>query len=185
MQLASGGDSDNPFLAHLTFHGARALAVLSSISQFEVAEGLVVVSLLLLFGVIAKSCGFGHLFDSSILSSHLEPRLSYLFAVLAVAGALSFTLLVLCNMKQLCNLLDIDGWNVVQYPLDLLGLIGGSALGRDGRVGYGVLTFLIWGLTIIALSFAMGFAKAVNLFAVPSILFLTDCGVCIRPSRNG
>lgn len=149
------------------------VTVLSFVSQFEVTEGLVVVSLLLLFVVIAKSCRFGLLFDSSIVSSHLKPRLSYLFAVLAVAGALSFTLLVLCNMKQLCNILDINGWNVVQYPLNLLGFLGGSALGQNGRVGYGVLTFLVWGLTIIALSFAIGFVKAVKLFAVPSILFLT------------
>lgn len=144
----------------------------SSISQFEVIEGLVVVSFFSLFVVIAKSYRIG-LFDSPILSSHLKSRFSYLFAVLAVAGALSFILLVLCNMEQLRSLLDINGWNVVQYPLNLFGFLGGSALGQNGRVGYGVLAFLIWGLTIIALSLAIGFVKAVKLFAVPSILFLT------------
>jgi hypothetical protein len=62
---------------------------------------------------------------------------------------------------------------VAQYPLNLLGVFGGSAYAQNGRLGYGALAFLIWGLTIGALSLAIGFTKAVKFFAVPSILFLT------------
>ena len=76
-------------------------------------------------------------------------------------------------MKQMCSVLDINGLNVVQYPLRLLGFVGGSAYEPSGRTGYGALAFLIWGLTIVALSLAKGFTKAVKYFAVPSILFLT------------
>ena len=147
--------------------------VWSFVSQFEVTEGLVAVAILLLFAVVIESCGFGFLLDSTVLKYHIESRLSYLFTFLAAAGMLCFALLVLCNMQQLRDVLDINGWNVVQYPLNLLGFVGGSALGQNGRLGYGALAFLIWGLTIIALSLAKGLAKAVKLFALPSVLFLT------------
>jgi len=147
--------------------------VWSLVSQFEVTEGIATVAFLLLLGVIIESCGFGFLFDSPVLSNHLKPRLSHLFTFLAVAGIFSFALLVLCNSKKLRDVLDINGWNVVQYPLNLLGFLGGSAMGQNGRMGYGALALLTWGLTIVFLSLAIGFTRAVKFFALPSLLFLT------------
>ncbi len=157
--------------------------VWSFVSQFEVAEGVLIVVLLLLFAIVMEACGFGFLFDSPILSKHLKSPLSHLFTSLAALGIASFVLLVLCNMKQLNNVLDINGWNLVQYPLSLLGFLGGSALGQNGRVGYGALALLIWGLTIAALSLARGFAKAVKFFALPSILFLTVVVLLFDPGE--
>ena len=128
---------------------------------------------LLLFAADMKSSGADSLWVSPILNSHLKFPFSNLFAVLATLGAVSYVLLVLCNIKQFCAVLDINGWNVVQYPLNLLGVFGGSAYAQNGRLGYGALASLMWGLTIVALSLAIGFTKAVKFFAVPSILFLT------------
>jgi len=147
--------------------------VWSFVSQFEVTEGIAAVVFLLLLATIIESCGFGYLFDSPVLSNHLKSRLSQLFAFLAVAGIFSFALLVLCNSKRVRDVLDINGWNVVQYPLNLLGYLGGSALGQDGRLGYGAVALLTWGFTILFLSLAIGFPKAVKFFALPSVLFLT------------
>jgi hypothetical protein len=157
--------------------------VWSFVSQFEVVEGLLLVALLLLFAILIEVCGLGFLFDSPVLSKHLKSPFSHLFTLLAALGIASFALLVLCNMKQLNNVLDINGWNLVQYPLNLLGLLGGGALGQNGRVGYGALAFLIWGLTIAALSLARGFAKAVEFFALPSILFLTVVVLLFDPGE--
>lgn len=141
-------------------------------SQFEVVEGIVVVAVLfLLMGVVSR--GYGALFRSSTLNWHLRSPLSRLFSALAVAGALSYALLVMCNMGQLKAVLDVGNLDVVQYPLRVFGLVGGSAMGQYGGEGYGALALLIWGATILALSLARGFASAVKLFAVPSILFLT------------
>jgi len=147
--------------------------VWSRVSELEVVEGLVIFGFLLLFTVTMKSSGIDSLPVSQILSNHLKFPFSNLFAVLSTAGAVSYVLLVLCNIKQFCSILDINGWNVAQYPLNLLGVFGGSAYAQNGRLGYGALAFLIWGLTIGALSLAIGFTKAVKFFAVPSILFLT------------
>jgi hypothetical protein len=145
----------------------------SFVSQFEVAEGLAIVVSLLLLVLLMESCGLSSMFDSPVLSDHLRSPLSKLFTTLAAGGALSYALLVLCNMKQLNNVLDLNGLNVVQYPLAVFGFIGGSAMGRNGAAGYGALALMIWGLTIVALSLGKGLAKAVRLFAIPSILFLT------------
>ncbi|MGA2198505.1 MAG: hypothetical protein ABSG45_01060 [Nitrososphaerales archaeon] len=157
--------------------------VWSFVSQFEVVEGLLIVALLLLFAIVLEACGFGFVFDSPALSKHLKSPVSHLFTLLAALGVVSFALLVLCNMKQLNNVLDVNGWNLVQYPLNLLGFFGGSALGQNGRVGYGALALLIWGLTIAALSLAKGFAKAVRFFALPSILFLTVVVLLFDPGE--
>lgn len=147
--------------------------VWSFVSQFEVAEGIAAVAVLLLLATIIESFGFGFLFDSPVLSSHLKSHLSHLFAFLAVLGIFSYALLVLGNTKQVRDFLNANGWNVVQYPLNLLGYIGGSAMGQDGRMGYGALALLAWGLTIVFLSLAIGFTRAVKFFALPSVLFLT------------
>jgi len=147
--------------------------VWSLVSQFEVTEGIAAVAFLLLLAVFIESCGFGFLFDSPVLSNHLRSRLSYLFAFLAVAGIFSFALLVLCNSRKLRSVIDVNGWNVVQYPLNLFGCLGGSAMGQDGRMGYGALALLTWGLTIVFLSLVIGLTKTVKFFALPSLLFLT------------
>jgi hypothetical protein len=144
----------------------------SSASQFEVAEGLVVVVLVLLV-VVLESRGMVSLFRYPILSKHLKSPLSRVFTVLAAVGALSYALLVMDNMKQLNHILDVGGLDIVQYPLRIFGFFGGSAMGQNGTAGYGALAFLIWGLTIVSLSLARGFTGAVKLFAIPSILFLT------------
>jgi hypothetical protein len=147
--------------------------VWSFVSQFEVTEGIAAVAFLLLLAVIMESYGFGYLFRSPVLTDHLRSRISYLFAFLAFAGISSYALLVLCNPRKLRNIIDIHGWNVVQYPLNLFGYLGGSAMGQDGRMGYGGLALLTWGLTIVFLSLVVGFTRAVKFFALPSILFLT------------
>jgi len=147
--------------------------VWSFVSQFEVTEGIAAVVFLLLLATIIDSCGFGFLFDSPVLRNHLKSRLSHLFAFLAVAGIFSFALLVLCNSKRVRDVIDINGWNVVQYPLNLFGYLGGSALGQNGRLGYGALALLTWGLTIVFLALAIGLTRAVKFFAIPSVLFLT------------
>jgi hypothetical protein len=147
--------------------------VWSFVSQFEVTEGIAAVAFLLLVAVIIESCGFGYLFRSPVLSNHLKSRISPLFAFLAFAGIFSYALLVLCNLRKLRDIIDINGWNVVQYPLNFLGYLGGSAMGQNGRMGYGALAFLTWGLTILFLSLVIGFARAVKFFALPSVLFLT------------
>jgi hypothetical protein len=147
--------------------------VWSFVSQFEVTEGLLIVAVVLLSAVALKYSRLGYLFDSPVLSKHLKSPLSNLFNVLAAAGGVSFALLVLCNMKQLNSVLDVNGLNLVQYPLRVLGFLGGSALGQNGAVGYGALALMIWGLTIVALSLSRGLAMAVKSFALPSVLFLT------------
>lgn len=158
--------------------------VWSFVSQFEVGEGLLVVALLL-FAIVLVSREFSFLFSYPVLRKHLKSPLSHLFTFLAAAGVLSFALLVLCNMKQLNDILDINGLNLVQYPLSLFGFLGGSAMGQSGRVGYGALALLMWGLTVIALSLARGFTSAVKRFAVPSILFLTVVVFLFDPGEMG
>jgi hypothetical protein len=149
--------------------------VWSVVSQFEVTEGLVAVAFLLLCAVVIESYGFGFGFtlDSPVTSNRLKPHLSRLFTFLAFAGMLSYVLLVLCNTKRLRDFIDVYGLNVVQYPLSLLGLVGGSAMGPGGRLGYGALAFLAWGATIVFLSLVIGLPKAVKFFALPSLVFLT------------
>ena len=147
--------------------------VWSFVSQFEVIEGVVAVAALLPLALLVESRGFGRLLDSLVLSARLRSRLAPMFAVLGVGGVLSYALLVLCNSRELDRILDVNGLNLVQYPLGLLGFLGGSALGQDGRLGYGAVAFLTWGLTIGALSAAMGSARAVKFFALPSLVFLT------------
>lgn len=158
---------------HVIANTLGGKVVWSLASQFEVAEGLAVAGSFLLVALVIEYCGFYSVFDSPVFSKHLKPRLSYLFAALGVAGTLSYALLVLCNFKKLLDVLDVNGLNVVQYPLRLLGFLGGSALGQSGPTGYGALALLLWGLTIVSLSLAIGFARTMKFFTLPSILFLT------------
>lgn len=143
------------------------------VSQFEVTEGLVAVAFLLLCAVVIESYGFGLRLDSPSPRNRLNAHLSHLFTFLALGGTLSYVLLVLCNTKRLLGIIDVNGWNVVQYPLSLLGFLGGTAMGPDGRLGYGALAFLAWGATILFLSLVIGFPKAVKFFALPALVFLT------------
>lgn len=145
--------------------------VWSFVSQFEVAEGIL--TAIVLLSLVSAADSFGLLFDNRALSRHLKPPLSQLCTALAALGALSFDLLVLCNMQQLNHVLDYNGWNLVQYPLSLFGYLSGSVMGQAGRDGYGALALLVWELTVLALSLGRGFTRAVKLFAIPSILFLT------------
>ena len=152
-------------------------------SQFEVTEGVVIVAVLLPFAVIFESLGVASLLDSTALRELLRSRLSPVFAFLGAGGALSFVLLVLCNSRTVCRVLDVNGLNVVQYPLNLMGFLGGSALGQDGRLGYGALALATWGLRIGALSIPLGLARAVKFFALPSILFLTVVVLLFDPAE--
>ena len=147
--------------------------VWSFVSQFEVLEGVAAVAALLPLTFLVESRGLGPRVDSLVVTKRLRSRLSPLFAFLGAGGALSFVLLVLCNSRKVCSVLDVNGVNIVQYPLSLLGFIGGSALGQNGSLGYGALALVTWVLTLGALSVAMGTARAWRFFALPSILFLT------------
>ena len=145
----------------------------SFVSLFEVLEGVVAVAALLPFAILIESWGLGSLLDSTRLSNLLRSHLSPLFAFLGAGGALSFVILVLCNSRKVNSVLDVNGVNIVQYPLGLLGFLGGSALGQSGRLGYGALALVVWVLTLGALSVAMGSARAWKFFALPSLVFLT------------
>jgi hypothetical protein len=155
--------------------------VWSFVSEFEVIEGVLAVAALLPLSVVMESWGVGSTLDSTRLNNLLRSRLSPLFALLGAGGALSFVLLVLCNSRKVCSVLDVNGVNIVQYPLAVLGFIGGSALGQNGQLGYGALALVIWILTLGALSIPMGFARAVKFFALPSILFLTIAVLLFDP----
>lgn len=156
--------------------------VWSSVSQFEVVEGLLVAALTLL-AVVVESRKSSSLFSSPLLNRHLKSPLSRLFTVLAAAGALCFALLVVCNLKRINDVIDVGGLDLVQYPLRVLGFFGGSAMGEYGRAGYGALGLLVWGLTVVALSLARGFVSAVKRFAVPSVLFLTVVVLLFDPGE--
>jgi hypothetical protein len=145
----------------------------SPVSQFEVTEGVVAIAALLPFAILMESKGVGSLLDSTAPSRILRSHFSRVFAFLGAGGALSFVLLVLCNSRKVNSVLDVNGLNVVQYPLSLLRFLGGSALGKDGRLGYGALALATWGLTIGALCIPLGLTRAVKFFALPSLLFLT------------
>jgi hypothetical protein len=147
--------------------------VWSFVSQFEVIEGVVAVAALLPLAFLVESRGLGPRLDSLLVTRRLRSRLSPLFALLGAGGALSFVLLVLCNSRKVCRVLDVNGVNIVHYPLSVLGFIGGSALGQNGTLGYGALALVTWVLTLGALSVAMGTARAWRFFALPSVLFLT------------
>ena len=157
--------------------------VWSFVSQFEVTEGVVAVAALLPFAVFVESFGLGSLLDSTAASNFLRARLSPLFAFLGAGGALSFALLVLCNFRRVNGVLDASGLNIVQYPLGLLGFLGGSALGQDGKLGYGALALVTWVLTLGAFSIPLGFTRAVKFFAMPSLLFLTVVVLLFDPGE--
>lgn len=147
--------------------------VWSFASQFEVTEGILVVAAVSFLAVAMRYFGFGSLFDNYVLRRHVKPPLSLLCTLIAGLGALGFDVMVLCNLQRLDRVIDVHGWNVVQYPLGLLGYLGGSAMGQGGRLGYGLLALLVWGFTFASLSLGAGVTRAVKLFALPSILFLT------------
>jgi hypothetical protein len=163
-----------------TFGGSL---IWSRVPQLEVAEGVVAVAALLPLVLLMESRGVGSLLDSNaprrILRSHLSP----VFAFLGAGGALCFVLLVLCNSKKINGVLDVNNLNVVQYPLSLLALLGGSALGPGGQLGYGALAFVVWVLTIGALSIPLGIARTVKFFALPSILFLVVFVLLFDPGQ--
>lgn len=163
-----------------TFGGSL---VWSFVSQLEVAEGAVAVVALLPLALVMESSGVASLLDSTYLSNLLRSRLSPLFAFLGAGGALSFVLLVLCNLKKVNHVLDVSGVNIVQYPLSLLGFLGGSALGQDGQLGYGALALVTWVLTLGALSIPLGFSRALKFFALPSLLFLTVVVLLFDPTE--
>jgi len=157
--------------------------VWSFVSQFEVLEGVVAVAALLPLAVLMESRGLGPRLDSFVLTARLRSRLAPLFAFLGVGGMLSFALLVLCNSRSVNHILDVNGVNIVQYPLSLLGFLGGSALGQGGSLGYGALALVTWALSIGALSVGIGSAKAWKFFALPSILFLTVVVLLFDPGE--
>lgn len=163
-----------------TFGGSLVWSV---VSQLEVTEGVVAVAALFPFAVVMEASGIGTLLDSTYLSNLLRSRLSPLFAFLGCGGALSFVLLVLCNLRKFDAVLDVNGVNIVQYPLGLLGFLGGSALGQGGRLGYGVLALGVWVLTLGALSIPMRFSRALKFFALPSLLFLTVVVLLFDPTE--
>lgn len=139
----------------------------------EVAEGIAIVAAALLVVFGTGYLGLRSPFDHGIFRRHLGYPLSLLCVLLSGVGALCFDDLVLCNFKELDHFIDLNGWNLTQYPLSLFGYLGGSAMGEGGRLGYGALALTIWGLTLLALSLGRGFRVAVKVFALPSILFLT------------
>jgi hypothetical protein len=159
--------------------------VLSFATLLEVAEGLAAIGLLLLLSRAARSRGLGPLLDSPLLNKSLKAPFCYLFAFLGTLGALSFLSLGLCDMKRVCDVLDASGWDIVQYPLRILGRYDGSAYGPGGAVGYGALALMTWVGTVVLLTLGAGFARAVKLFAVPSLLFLTVVVLLFDPGEMG
>lgn len=157
--------------------------VWSFVSQFEVAEGILIVETVFLCGLALEYLGFGSLLNHRLFRGHVRSPLSRMCTLLAALGALSFDLLAMCNFKRLDRVIDIHGWNLVQYPLRVLGYIGGSAMGQDGRLGYGVLALMVWTFTLIALSLGAGLARAVKFFALPSMLFLTTLVFLFDPGQ--
>lgn len=157
--------------------------VWSLVSQLEVFEGVVAVAALLPLAFVMESSGIGYLLDSTYVSNLLRSRLSPLFTFLGAGGALSFVLLVLCNLKKVNQVLDVNGLNIVQYPLGILGFLGGSALGQRGQMGYGALALVTWVLTLGALSIPLGFSRALKFFALPSLLFLTVVVLLFDPTE--
>jgi hypothetical protein len=166
-------------IAH-TFGGD---VVWSWVSQFEVAEGILIVSSSLLVLTIADSLGIRIPASTRVIKKPIERNLSRACTTVAALGALSFYILAVCNLRRLDRIVDINGWNLVQYPLNLLGYLGGSAMGEHGQLGYGALALLVWGLTVSALSLGVGFAPAVKFFAVPSVLFLTVLVLLFDPTE--
>ena len=159
--------------------------VWSFVTELEVVEGLAAIGLLLLLSSAAKSWGFGRLLDSSLLNARLRPPFSYLFALLGALGVLSFLILGLCDTKRVCDVIDASGWDIVKYPLALLGRFDGSAYGPGGAIGYGALALMTWVGTVFLLTLGVGFVRAVKLFAVPSLLFLTVVVFLFDPGDMG
>ena len=151
----------------------------------EVAEGLAAIGLLLLLSRVARSRGLGPLLDSPLLNKSLKAPFSYFFALLGALGVLSFLSLGLCDMKRVCDVLDASGWDIVQYPLGVLGHFDGSAYGPGGAIGYGAVALMTWVGTVFLLTLGAGFARAVKLFAVPSLLFLTVAVLLFDPGDMG
>jgi hypothetical protein len=154
----------------------------SFVSQFQVEEGAAAVAVIMLLAVVIDSSGFG-LFESRILSSHLKFPLSGFFALMGVLGALSFSVLGLCGMKRVCNVIDASRVNVIHYPLGLMGLVGGAAFGPGGRLGYGTLSLFTWLAALLFLSIAVGVKRAGKFFALPSLLFLATAVLLFDPRQ--
>jgi hypothetical protein len=159
--------------------------VWSSVTELEVAEGLLAIGLVLLLSFEAKSIGFGPMLDSPLLNKRLKPPFSYLFAILGTVGALSFLVLGLCDTKRVCEVIDTGGLDVVQYPLRVLGRFDGAAYGPGGAIGYGTLGLLTWVGAVVLLTLGEWFARALKLFAVPSLLFLTVVVFLFDPGDMG
>jgi hypothetical protein len=159
--------------------------VWSLATLLEVAEGLAAIGLLLSLSSVARSRGLAPLLDSRLLKKHLRSPYSYFFAFLGTLGVLSFLLLGLCDTKRVCDVLDSSGWDIVQYPLGLLGSFDGSAYGPGGAIGYGALALMTWVGAVFLLTLGVGFARALKLFAVPSLLFLTVVVFLFDPGDMG
>lgn len=153
----------------------------SFVSQFEVGEGMLAAAAMLLFLGSLEYLGLGSLLSHPLLTRHARFPFSRVWVFFALLGALSFGIMVLCNFRRLEPMIDINGWDLVQYPLSVLGYLGGSAMGNGGRVGYGVLAVLVWGFTAAALSLGVGLARATRLFVLPSVLFLTLVVLFVDP----
>ena len=155
----------------------------SFVSQFEVLEGILVVAVVFFLALALEYLGFGALLNHRVFRRHVKSPLSHMCTFLAVLGAISYDLLAACNFRVVNRIIDIHGLNLVQYPLAVLGYLGGSAMGQDGRLGYGVVALLAWTFTLTALSLGTGVTRAVKLFALPSILFLTTLVLVFDPRQ--
>lgn len=156
--------------------------VWSLASQFEVAEGALLVATSSFVLVVADRSGLASRLDVR-LRKHAEPPFSHVFTFLAVLGALCFDLLAICNFKAVNHVVDVNGLDLVQYPLRTLSYLGGSAMGPGGSLGYGALALVAWTFTVASLTLGAGAKKAVTLFAVPSILFLTVVVLLFDPGQ--
>lgn len=156
--------------------------VWSLASQFEVAEGALLVATSSFVLVAAERLGLASRLDLH-LRKHVEPPISHAFTLLAVLGALCFDVLAICNFKAVNRVVDVNGLNLVQYPLRAFGYLGGDAMGPGGRLGYGALALAAWAFTVVFLTLGAGAKRAVKLFAVPSILFLTVVVLLFDPGQ--
>lgn len=166
-------------IAH-TFGGD---VVWSSVSQFEVLEGILLFGIVLIFVLEWDTLRVNLPFHVRFLKNHLSPPISDVCLVLGVLGAVCYGLLAVCNFRRVDRVVDVKGIDLVKYPLSVLGYFGGSAWGPGGTIGYGALALLTWVFTIALLSLGVGAKRAVKIFAIPSILFLTGLVFLFDPTQ--
>jgi hypothetical protein len=170
--IESNASGSSPPTTVITYSGITI--VWSSVSQFEVAEGLTVVALLLLVLIIFRQTrsDFSRL-GSSALGKHLKPRLSYLSTALALVGASVFVLFVLSNTHDPGDAMPAALASIPKCVVRLFGF--------HGRTGYGMAAFVVWALTLACLSLAKGFIDAMKLFGFPAVLLLTTMVLVFDP----